>query len=548
MRKAVWLGVAVALACLAVFLGTHRGRSGPALGRQSPPSSRAAPPSLSVEVVEAKPAFYEEALEVTGTVYPKQEVDVAAEVGGKVVRVYAKEGDLVYRGQPLVLLKRTQFVAATKQAEAGLDLAKARLKQADVGLGIESVKARTSVAQAEAALKAAERNAEALRELYEQTKLQVEAQIESAKAALEAARQQLSLVEEGPRKEEIESARAAMEAAKAQVDQAQADLKRMRRLYEEGAVARRQFELAQLGYTTALKQYEMARKRYEALVKGARPQEREAARQQVRMAEAQYAAALSMRRAVEARKRQYEAALRQVEQLREALEMAKAAANSVKIRRADVAAAKAGVKQARAALTQALDALNSTVIRSPVTGVVAVRMVDPGEAVGQGHPVMRLLVLNPAKVEAEVSERDLTKVRKGAVCEVRVDALPGRVFWGRVTAINPMGRLPARRFVVEVEVPNPKLLLKSGMFARVRILVGAAVACVKVPAWVVKRGRVWVLGPDGRLHRRRVELAGRTLKEAYVKSGLKPGERVVVSWTGGEPREGARPIKVKIAR
>ncbi|MDH7570517.1 MAG: biotin/lipoyl-binding protein, partial [Armatimonadota bacterium] len=109
-------------------------------------------------------------LEVTGTVHASLRSDVSAKIMGRVAQVLVNEGDRVGAGQVLVRLESSDLQAAVAQAEAGLRAAQEAVKQARTGAQIQTVTSSTRV--------------------------------EQARAALEAARQQLSLVTEGPRRQQ----------------------------------------------------------------------------------------------------------------------------------------------------------------------------------------------------------------------------------------------------------------------------------------------------------------------------------------------------------
>lgn len=84
--------------------------------------------------------------------------------------------------------------------------------------------------------------------------------------------------------------------------------------------------------------------------------------------------------------------------------------------------------------------LKDYAIVSPIDGVVAERLREPGEAVDVGTPILRLV--NPAetRIRAEIEETDVGKVVEGQAAEVTVDAYPGKVYHGKVARVFPVVR------------------------------------------------------------------------------------------------------------
>lgn len=143
--------------------------------------------------------------------------------------------------------------------------------------------------------------------------------------------------------------------------------------------------------------------------------------------------------------------------------------------------------------------------------------------------MVTLMDISKVKVKVEVPERDIAKLIVGQKVEVRVDPYPGRVFSGKVRRINPAADPMARTFEVEVELPNPDMALRPGMFARVKITVQEKedVTLVPISSLIEEGGSPQVFVVKGeRAYRRPVKLGLRN--ESYAEViGLKEGEKVV---------------------
>lgn len=134
----------------------------------------------------------------------------------------------------------------------------------------------------------------------------------------------------------------------------------------------------------------------------------------------------------------------------------------------------AQVAQKEAALKSALVRLSYTKVQAyweeaDDVRVVGERFVDEGALLQVNEPIVSILQNNPLKAVVYVIERDYPKVTIGQQAVLTTDAYPGRTFTGGITRIAPLLKESSRQARVEVEVPNPDLMLKPGMFVRARV-------------------------------------------------------------------------------
>jgi Cu(I)/Ag(I) efflux system membrane fusion protein len=174
---------------------------------------------------------------------------------------------------------------------------------------------------------------------------------------------------------------------------------------------------------------------------------------------------------------------------------------------------------------------------APIGGLVAELMVRQGMTVGMGMPLVRINGLGTVWVEAAVPEPLAATVARGQGAEVRLTAMPGRVIRGRVSAILPEANRDTRTLRVRVELPNPGLKLRAGMFAQVALQGAPQGEALTVPAEaVVRTGRralVYLLDPaggaTGRYRPVEVELGPEMGERIVVRKGLEAGQQVVAS-------------------
>ena len=133
-----------------------------------------------------------------------------------------------------------------------------------------------------------------------------------------------------------------------------------------------------------------------------------------------------------------------------------------------LAVAEANVEAARGALDQVKKLLNDTVIRAPITGLIASRSVQPGEKVSPDNRLLEIVNLDLMEMEASVPTNDIARVVVGQQVRLRIEGLPD-AFSGRVTRINPGTQPGSRSILVYVQIANPQHILRVGMFAEAQL-------------------------------------------------------------------------------
>ncbi len=194
----------------------------------------------------------------------------------------------------------------------------------------------------------------------------------------------------------------------------------------------------------------------------------------------------------------------------------------------------AAVEAARAQLEQTQLMLADAVVRAPIAGQIARRYVQPGEKVSFDAPLFAIVDLSQLEVQAQAPVSDVARIPRGAKAEVEIEGLAGRVFAGRVDRINPSAEPGTRTINVYVALANEDSVLRAGMFARVRLHVGAdkEVPALPLSAVRIENGQpiVWVIA-DGKLVRRQVRLGRRDERAQLVEivEGVTPADRVIAT-------------------
>lgn len=483
-----------------------------------------------VSVITVKRGSITEDLELTGSCEAFQEVDVVPEVSGKVVSVSVDVGDAVNRGDVLARLD-TQLASKQRvQAEKGVVSAQARYTQASETADLTDRETVINIRQAEQGVAAAREHLNKAKQAYELTRERAESGVEQAKVGLASAQAQQRDVLAGARSQEITQAEAGVRQAESDLTLKKTTYERYRRLYDQGAVAEATLDQYRTQYEVAQQALNQARESLSLAREGARQEQRRLAELSVQQAREQLTMANSGKREVDIAARDVEAARVGLRQAEEQLRLAQASRRRYNVSVADVKAARAGIGQAAAGADLAATTESKHVVRAPIAGRIAQRNVDPGEGASAGMPALRIVDSDPIRVNCEISELDIAKVRVGDGGVTTVDGLPGLEFFGRVVDVAPQARRDRRTYVARVEIDNPDGLIRAGMFARVVLVISEKPDVLVVSRdCLVERGarRNAYVVKDGVVEIRTVKAGITNRDQVEVVRGLQAGEQVV---------------------
>src|SRR5438477_577344 len=200
----------------------------------------------------------------------------------------------------------------------------------------------------------------------------------------------------------------------------------------------------------------------------------------------------------------------------------------------------AAVEQVRTSVATAQANLDNTRILAPFAGYISARNLYPGAAVSsqqagtstQAVGVLMLQDIASVKVQLEVQEKHISLVRLGSTARVFVDAYPDRLFEARATRIVHALDPRTRTLGVEMEIANPDLQLKPGMYARVELLIDRHPGAILVPSEAVTNEGdvpvVFVVDPSGVVGRRTIATGAVEGTLVEVTKGLQGSEAVIV--------------------
>lgn len=194
--------------------------------------------------------------------------------------------------------------------------------------------------------------------------------------------------------------------------------------------------------------------------------------------------------------------------------------------------AEAAVAQAQAALQAARTALDRCLITAPINGVVGNIALSRGDTANPAAVAAVVTDTNALEIEIMVSEAEVSYIQKGSQVDVLVQAVGSEPFPGTVESIASVADSAQRNYAVKVTLPNPDGIIKSGMFAELKIetLSKNDVLAVAINGVIPKGGReiVYVVDDDNRARELEVKTGIKNDDYAEIISGLTAGQQVIV--------------------
>jgi len=168
---------------------------------------------------------------------------------------------------------------------------------------------------------------------------------------------------------------------------------------------------------------------------------------------------------------------------------------------------------------------------SPVSGVVTKRNVAEGQYVKEGDVMFDLADLSTVWVQADIFESDIPFIRAGQKVKIAAPTLTGGSIQGTVNFLQPSIDPQNRTLTARIQVPNPQMRLRPGMFVQVALEAPIGNEAVAVPRSAVldtgKETVVYVAKDNNVFEKRAIEAQAAGDEYYAVTKGIQPGERVV---------------------
>ncbi|MGH8093726.1 MAG: efflux RND transporter periplasmic adaptor subunit [Chthoniobacterales bacterium] len=200
------------------------------------------------------------------------------------------------------------------------------------------------------------------------------------------------------------------------------------------------------------------------------------------------------------------------------------------ISKAELDSAESTYRQKKAMVDNMQAIIDKKEIHAPFDGVAGIRSVNPGQMVAAGDPLVALQTLDHVFVDFSLPQEDLSKISVGLPVQVKTDAVPGRAFRGRLSAINPSVDPATRNVKVQATFDNQDHALRAGMFARAEVLLPQKNPVLYIPATSVAYApygdSVYVIEKKRDEKTRKDELV---LRQQFIRLGETRGDFVAVT-------------------
>ncbi|SFK22156.1 HlyD family secretion protein [Nitrosomonas aestuarii] len=222
---------------------------------------------------------------------------------------------------------------------------------------------------------------------------------------------------------------------------------------------------------------------------------------------------------------------------------------NARARQASCDAALADIKRAKAQIRVTQAGLERTVLKAPFAGIIAKITGEVGEYATPSPPgipmppVIDLIDDSCLYVSAPMDEVDAPKIELGQPARVTLDAMPDKVFNGKVKRIAPyVTEIEKQARTVDIEVSfdkTPDNILLAGYSADVEVILDNREDVLRIPTQALRQNNmVLLLGVDNKLVERQLETGLANWSFTEVINGLKDGDQVVISFDQDEIKPG----------
>jgi multidrug efflux pump subunit AcrA (membrane-fusion protein) len=177
-------------------------------------------------------------------------------------------------------------------------------------------------------------------------------------------------------------------------------------------------------------------------------------------------------------------------------------------------------------------------VKSPISGTIVSIPVQIGSTVAISMPIATVSRTEELQIQTEVAERFISKMRVGLLAIIRFEAYPDERFYARITEISPVVDPQSRTLGIKLSLTRADKRIKTGMFAKIKIITEKKNDIVKIPAQcLIKRYGVYYVfvvhdesgNPEGAwVEKREVNPGIEIDNKLEITDGLKPDEIIVI--------------------
>jgi len=212
------------------------------------------------------------------------------------------------------------------------------------------------------------------------------------------------------------------------------------------------------------------------------------------------------------------------------------------VSQAEYDSAEAAYKQTKAEADTIRAIIDKKILRAPFAGRLGLRLVNLGQILKEGDPVVTLQTLDPIYVDFSVPQQLFPVLATGTRVRVTTDAAPGEIFEGKINAVNPEIDSVTRNIRAQAIISNAGEKLRAGMFANVEVMLPNEQAVIAIPAtavlyapygdtvFIIDRETDKQTGKTRHVLRQQIVRLGVTRGDfVSVLSGLQAGDQIVTS-------------------
>lgn len=411
--------------------------------------------------VKVKKADLEITILATGVIKALTQIDIKSEIGGKVISLPFKEGQVVSKGNIIAIIDDKQQKEQFTQSDEDFKTNFAQLEQNQIALDLQKAQTDLSISTQQKELQQAELDYEHhFNELQEQKQLN-QTLIAEAKAKVETAKRQLEKSLAGSRKQEIEQKLETVNQYKATMDNNEKEYERQKELYKNYFVAKKDVDTAEQNFLVAQAQYNAAKADYDMTLEGTRNEDIYITESQLKEAKKSLDNQLAQaEQSVATKERQLETDLNAIKKARIALQQEIANGLNINMKEQQVIASQSTLNKSSASRSASLDQLSKTKILSPVDGIIINRAVAIGDVVASqtmssaaGTTLMTIADLGEIYAEANIDESDLGKIWEKLPVTIKAAAYPKLKIDGIITYVAPQA-------VQVQQIPTFKIKIK----------------------------------------------------------------------------------------
>ena len=194
--------------------------------------------------------------------------------------------------------------------------------------------------------------------------------------------------------------------------------------------------------------------------------------------------------------------------------------------------AKFQLSQAQSSYDIAKKQYEDATLKAPFSGIVTSRSVEVGDILAPGSPAFRIIDVQRIKVQAGIPEKHIMDFKKGNTVKIVFDTIPDDEFTGRINYIAPEASPDVRTFLAEIIVDNRDGFIRAGIMGNAQLLKKVYKDALMIPINAMiqtQEGQiVFIVEGSTTAAERSIELGPKSELMVMVKSGLIPGDKVVI--------------------